>query len=310
MNKARFFGAEVYEETFVTDIVISEDGVVCKAKQHGEIIEIHAKMVADASGRATTLGRILNLKENDEEFNQLAIHTWYKDYDREKDPHKDFIYIHFLPYSHTWVWQIPITETVTSIGLVTHKDHLKSSRKTKEDFFMDMLETQPLVGERLKTAERIRPLKMEADYSYKMKHMTGDRFVLIGDAARYVDPIFSSGVSIALNGARIAAVDIIKAVKDDNFKKESFKKYDESIQAGCKNWYDFITLYYKLNVMFTWFVANLKYKSEVLRFLQGDVYDTEESFLITDMRKMSEDIEKNKNHILHKYLNTEIKVNH
>ncbi|MEI6310674.1 MAG: NAD(P)/FAD-dependent oxidoreductase [Bacteroidota bacterium] len=305
LNKSRQNGAEVYEESFVTSISFKEDksGVVCTAHHREEEMNIHAKMIVDASGRATVVGRALKIKENDPVFNQLAIHTWFEDYARNEDVHKDYIYIHFLPYSHTWVWQIPISETITSIGLVTHKDHIKKSNKSLDEIFHEFIQTKTDVLTRIQSAKQLKPFKMEADYSYKMKHLTGDNFILIGDAARYVDPIFSSGVSIALNAARIAVHEVIQAVKTNNFTKESFTYYNDTIETGCKNWYEFITLYYKLNVMFTWFISNPKYKSEVIRFLQGDVYEKEESFLIRDMKKMCNDIEMNENHILHQYLN-------
>jgi len=303
LDKAEKNGATVYQETVVADITVNDDGVICKAKQKNGMFNIHAEMVVDASGRSTLLGRKLNLKENDPDFNQLAIHTWFNHFDRTVDTHKDFIYVHFLPYKHTWVWQIPITETITSIGLVTHSSHVKNNSRQMAEIFYEFVSSQPNLSSRVNQAEQMKPFKMEADYSYKMKQIVGDRFVLIGDAARYVDPIFSSGVSIALNAARMVSVDIINAVKSNNFRKEQFSRYDKITQAGCKNWYDFITLYYKLNVLFTWFVSNEKYKHEVLRFLQGDVYETEESFLISDMRKMSESIQSNQNHVFYKYLN-------
>jgi len=82
--------------------------------------EITARMVVDASGRRTFLGHCLDLRVRDQHFDQYALHTWFRGYDRSvlaNAPHQDnFIFIHFLPLSNWWVWQIPITEVITSVG--------------------------------------------------------------------------------------------------------------------------------------------------------------------------------------------------
>ncbi|MGA4816922.1 NAD(P)/FAD-dependent oxidoreductase [Pseudomonas aeruginosa] len=96
----------------------------------------------------------------------------------------------------------------------------------------------------------MRPFKKEADYSYGMKEVCGDSFVLVGDAARFVDPIFSSGVSVALNSARIASKESSLRSGTTTSSKASFAEYEGMIRNGIKNWYEFITLYYRLNIPF------------------------------------------------------------
>ena len=110
-----------------------------------------------------------------------------------------------------------------------------------------------------------KPFKEEGDYSYAMKQIVGDRTVLIGDAARFVDPIFSTGVSIALNCSRFAHKDILKSLETGNFSREAFSEYEQTLRRGTKNWYDFITVYYRLNVLFTAFVADPRYRLDVLK---------------------------------------------
>src|SRR5207247_2183220 len=102
------------------------------------------------------------------------------------------IFIHFLPITNTWVWQIPITETVTSIGVVTQRKHFASSRAQRQQFFWHCLQSRPELAAALRKAEQIRPLSEEGNYSYAMQQICGDGYVLVGDAARFVDPIFST----------------------------------------------------------------------------------------------------------------------
>jgi 1H-pyrrole-2-carbonyl-[peptidyl-carrier protein] chlorinase len=266
---------------------------------------VRVRMVADASGRNTVLAKQLGLKVMDKVFDQLAVHTWFDGYSRlaafskKEDRYGDYIYVHFLPIKNSWVWQIPITETITSVGVVSQKKNFVKSLSELEGFFWKSVESRPELYESLRQAKQLRPFKAEGDYSYAAKQIAGDRFVLVGDAGRFVDPIFSTGVSIALNSSRFASRDIITACAVDNFCKECFSTYETTIRRGTNNWYNFITVYYRLNVLFTKFVNDPKYRSDVLKLLQGDVYDEQPPEVLDKMRAIVSDVENNPRHLLH-----------
>src|SRR5262249_53252571 len=213
---------------------------------------VSARMVIDASGRNTFLGNQLKLKIKDPVFDQYAIHSWFDQYDRrvfaKKDGQYDYIFIHFLPISNTWIWQIPITDSVTSIGVVTQKKNFAKSKQDREKFFWESVGTRPLLEEGLRKADRVRPFKDEGDYSYAMKQLCGDRWMMVGDAGRFVDPIFSTGVSIALNSSRFAHNNVLAALEKNDFSRQSFSEFENKIRLGTKNWYEFISVYYRLNV--------------------------------------------------------------
>jgi FADH2 O2-dependent halogenase len=263
-------------------------------------------MVVDASGRRTQLGSQLRVKQADPVFNQYAIHTWFDHFDRKalavNKGQADFIFIHFLPVIDTWVWQIPITDTITSIGVVTQRARLKASKDNLEDFFWDTIASRPELHQALKDAEQIRPLKTEGDYSYAMTQICGDNFLMMGDAARFVDPIFSSGVSVALNSARIACKDIIAAYQAGDYSKKRFDTYESTLRRGVNNWYEFISIYYRLNILFTAFVQDPRYRLDVLKMLQGDVYDDEEPKALSAMRAIVTAVENDPTHLWHPFL--------
>ncbi len=135
-----------------------------------------------------------------------------------------------------------------------------------------------------------------------MKQICGDNLVLVGDAARFVDPIFSTGVSIALNSARFASRDILEAAESGDFRKHRFQTYEDTLRRGTKNWYDFITVYYRLNVLFTAFVQDERYRVDVLKLLQGDVYDEDNPRILGIMKDIVSQVERNEKHIWHRYL--------
>jgi 1H-pyrrole-2-carbonyl-[peptidyl-carrier protein] chlorinase len=306
LQYANKLGAAVYEGVRVTGVDFSPERPIVKFTMGRKEMGISARMVVDASGRHTLLGNQLKLKVNDPVFDQYAIHTWFGDYDRrvlaKSDAHRDYIYIHFLPISNSWVWQIPITDSVTSIGVVTQKKNFAKSREDRENFFWNAISSRPMLEETLRRSKRVRPFRDEGDYSYAMTQICGDRFMLVGDAGRFVDPIFSTGVSIALNSSRFAHRDILGALEKDDFSRESFQNFEKTIRLGTKNWYDFITVYYRLNVLFTSFVNNPEYRLDVLKLLQGDVYEDERPPVLEKMRSKVAEVEENARHPWHRLL--------
>jgi 1H-pyrrole-2-carbonyl-[peptidyl-carrier protein] chlorinase len=310
LKHAESLGAKVHQGVRVTgvDFDSEPDLAVLTAKLGGQEVPIRVRMVVDASGRHTLLGRQLKVKVPDPVFNQYALHTWFDGLDRGAlavdKKQSDYIFIHFLPIQDTWVWQIPITDTITSVGVVTQKARFAAANSHRADFFWACMASRPDLFDALKQATQIRDFTPEGDYSYAMKQISGDRFVMVGDAARFVDPIFSSGVSVALNSARIACQDIIDAHRAGDFGADRFERYAATLRRGVANWYEFISIYYRLNILFTAFVQDPRYRLDVLKLLQGDVYDDEEPRALQAMREIVAAVEADPTHLWHPYLGT------
>jgi FADH2 O2-dependent halogenase len=306
LRHAQEQGASVFTGVRVLRVDFDDpQAVALTCRMGNREVSFTAGMVLDASGRQTMLGRQLKVKVADPVFDQYAIHTWFEGLDRNalaaSAAQKDHIFVHFLPISDTWVWQIPITDTVTSVGVVTQKARFAEANLDREKFFWSFVESRPDLHKALQDAKRIRPFKPEGDYSYAMEEICGDRFVLIGDAARFVDPIFSSGVSVALNSARIVSRDIVAAHAAGDYSKERFEAYETKIRRAVKYWYEFISMYYRLNVLFTAFVQDPRYRIDVLKMLQGDVYEGEPAALRA-MRDVVAAVEADPDHLWHPYL--------
>lgn len=307
LQHAHRLGAHVQEGVAVKGADFGDpEAVQVKIGLGRRDIETTVRVLIDASGRRTLIGNQMKWRVKDPVFDQYAIHTWFDGYDRTtvaaSDGLRDYIFIHFLPITNSWIWQIPITETVTSIGVVTQKRHFAGSRASREAFFWQCIASRPELEGALRAATQMRPLREEGDYSYAMKQIASDRLVLIGDAARFVDPIFSTGVSIALNCARFASRDVIAAFEAGDFGRQAFSTYEETIRRGTRNWYNFITVYYRLNVLFTAFIRDPRYRLDVLKLLQGDVYDEDEPEVLAKMRGIVQQVERNPDHIWHSLL--------
>jgi FADH2 O2-dependent halogenase len=298
----------VYEGVKVSSVDFSAKEPVVRFNmgRNRKEMSFSARMVVDASGRNTFLGNQLKLKVKDPVFDQYAIHTWFQNYDRKvfatKNEHRDFIFVHFLPISNSWIWQIPISDSVTSIGVVTQKKSFAKSKQEREEFFWSAVGSRPALRDALQRADKMHAFRDEGDYSYAMKQVTGDRWIMVGDAGRFVDPIFSTGVSIALNSSRFAHKNVIAALEKNDLSRASFSEFENKIRLGTKNWYEFISVYYRLNVLFTYFVGHPQYRLDVLKLLQGDVYDDAAPPVLEQMKKMVSEVEQNVKHPWHKSL--------
>lgn len=291
-------GAEVRYGAAAAGVSIDADGVSTELAS-GE--RVRSELIVDASGRRTFLGAARGLKVMDPLFDQYAVHAWFRGFDRGPAT-PDHIFVHFLEAPGSWLWQIPISKDVTSIGLVTQKQRLRERRSSPSELFYEMLAQRPELAQRVRRGELATAFKVEADYSYEMTAFCGDRFLLIGDAARFVDPIFSSGVSIALNGARLAGRAIIESAKRGDYSKSAFAQFEATLRVGTRNWKRFISVYYALNVLFTWFINEPEYRGPLLQLLQGDVYD--ETVPVLDrLEALIGDIAKDPRHLWHSRLN-------
>ncbi len=304
LKHAEKLGSKVMQGVYVKRVLHDDNGyaVGVRAQIADQEIDIPARMVVDASGRNTLLGRQLGMKIKDPIFNQYAVHTWFEDLDRGKDETKDFIHIYFLPVERGWVWQIPITDKITSVGVVTEKDVFKEARLDLESYFYKYATTNPDMAAALQNARRVSDWKTEGDYSYSLKKYVGNGQVMIGDAARFVDPIFSSGVSIALYSAKFASERIRIAFETGDFSEATFAPYEEKLRGGADVWYEFIRLYYKLLPLFTHFIQSRDHRLQVLQLLQGEVYDRQEVPVLDAMRNYIAKVEASEGHLFKAHL--------
>jgi 1H-pyrrole-2-carbonyl-[peptidyl-carrier protein] chlorinase len=303
LKHAEGMGSEVYQGVKATEVIFEEGyarGVRVRIG-NAEVV-LPCKMVVDASGRQTLLGRQLKLKQNDPIFDQFAVHAWYTDVDRGTEETGDFIHIYFLPVERGWCWQIPITHEITSMGIVAEKKVFREAALDPGAYFQKYVDSNPGLVKAMRNAKRINEFKKEGDYSYSLKKFCGNGHVMIGDAARFVDPIFSSGVSIALYSAKYASERIRCAFQTGDFSEAMLAPYEHKLRAGVNIWYEFIRLYYKLLPLFTHFIQSKEHRLEVLRLLQGEVYDRKDVPVLDAMRQYIRAVEQSPDHLFKKHL--------
>ena len=303
LKHAENLGSEVYQGVRASEILF-EDGYArgVRVKIGTTQVDLPCRMVVDASGRGTLLGRQLKLKQNDPIFDQFAVHAWFKDVDRGTEETGEFIHVYFLPVKRGWCWQIPINDEITSMGIVAEKEVFKEAKLDAEAYFQKYVDSNPGLQRAMRNAKRLNDFKKEGDYSYSMQKFVGNGYVMIGDAARFVDPIFSSGVSIALYSAKYASERIRCAFQTGDFSSAMFEPYEQKVRGGVGIWYEFIRLYYKLLPLFTHFIQSKEHRLEVLRLLQGEVYDRKDVPVLDAMRQYIRKVEQSDNHLFKRHL--------
>jgi 1H-pyrrole-2-carbonyl-[peptidyl-carrier protein] chlorinase len=298
LKHAQSLGSEIHQGVQVKRVNFEGDRAVgVRAKFAGQEIDIPSRVVVDASGRQTLLGRQLKLKQNDPIFNQYAVHGWFENVERGDDTRTaDYIHIYFLPVKRGWAWQIPITDKITSVGVVAEREVFQQYKSDSQRYFDTYVQSNTGLARAMAGAVRVNDFKTEGDYSYILDKFCGNGYLMIGDAARFVDPIFSSGVSVAMHSARFAAETIRSALEAGDVSEAALKPYERTLRGGVEIWYEFIRLYYKLLPLFTLFIQS-KYRVEILRLLQGEVFNRQDVAVLDVMRQYIAAVENNERHV-------------
>ena len=243
LDNARDSGVEVREETTVEAIEFSDADVRLTAKpKGGSAREFRARYLIDASGRNSLVGSKFKLKKKYEHLQKVSVFAHYDGVTR--DPGIDGTLTRLVRAHDRWFWMIPLSDERMSIGVVLDADLYKQSKQTPEEFLKQTLAEQPVISRRMDVAVRATPVSVAADFSYRNSKLAGDRWLLAGDAAGFIDPVFSSGVFLAVMAGEQAA-DALDVVLDEPQKQRRlFAQYERSVQRAMKVYLRFVNAWY------------------------------------------------------------------
>jgi flavin-dependent dehydrogenase len=199
---------------------------------NGETIECRARIVADCSGQNSVLARRMGVKKDDPKGHaRAAFYCHFEGVRREESPNEGNIILAWAP--ERWYWMIPLAGAATSVGVVVSKRLLETHwNGNAEDFMDEMIRQSESVQTRLANARRIVSVRSTVNYSYDTTRFAGDGWLLVGDAAAFLDPIYSTGISIAIAGARYAAESIQTALTENDTSAASFKSYESRVRKA------------------------------------------------------------------------------
>jgi flavin-dependent dehydrogenase len=198
-------GARSFERTRVTDVTEGADGrlSVSAVTDAGEARTLAARFVLDASGRSTFMATRLGLKHSNKRNNTAAVFAHYRNVEARTGDTRGYISVHLV--RDGWFWMIPLPGEVMSVGFVGNPSAFRRQRGSMPDFLAQRLQESPTVRARMAHAERIGEVIGTGNYSYRAQRSWGDRWLMIGDAFAFIDPVFSSGVLLAMTMGELGA---------------------------------------------------------------------------------------------------------
>ena len=273
-NYAKGKGANTIEGCRIEAVEFPrEGGVTAKGRtDDGEEKAWNAKFLVDASGRDTLLATQLGIKQRNRRHNSAAMFGHFSGAHRLEGKAEGNITIFW--FDKGWFWFIPLVDGSTSVGAVCRPEYFKSRQGDLDAFFRDTIAMCPAIADRLKDATLLSPVTGDGNYSYRAERMTGDRFIMLGDAFAFIDPIFSAGVFFAMNSAFIGADTVETCLDRPRKAAAALRHFDAQTRRGIDtfSWYIYRATRPALRNMFMSPRNILGIEEAMLSLLAGDVF--------------------------------------
>ena len=273
-DHARKHGAHAVEGCRVRDVAFDDDGATVRGESgDGSQRTWRARYVVDASGRDTFMAQRLGAKRKHPKHASSALYAHFVGAKRHTGRDEGNITIYW--FAHGWFWFIPLKDGTTSVGAVCWPYYLASRQKPLKAFLDDTIAMAPKLAQRLEGATVVDDrVWATGNFSYTSSHSTGERYVLLGDAYAFIDPVFSSGVYLAMNSA-FAAMDLVNATLDEQPCVASERRRFEKLMAkGPRDfsWFIFRMTNPVMRALLLHPRNPLRMKEALISLLAGDIF--------------------------------------
>jgi len=266
--------ARVVEGCQVQDVSFLPEGAQVSARHDdGSIETVQTRFVLDASGRDTFLGNRFKAKQRNKKHNSTALYAHFSG--AVRNPGKAAGNISIFWFEHGWFWFIPLIDGTTSVGAVTWPYYLKTRKeKSLEQFFQETIAMCAPLGERLQCAQLSSAVEATGNFSYLCDRSHGSNYLLLGDAYAFIDPVFSSGVMMAMQSAFVGADTVDTCLRHPEQAAVALKKFDKMMKVGPRefSWFIYRVTNPTLRNMFMEPRNFFRVKEGLLSVLAGDVY--------------------------------------
>ena len=247
LDKAHENGASVLEETQAKSLIKSEnrvEGVVVESKDFGEL-ELRAPLVIDASGRDCFAAHKEKWMVRDPELKKIALWTYYKGAKRDPGLDEGATTVAYLP-GKGWFWYIPLSGDMVSVGIVAEHQYLfNGTTKDHAEIFQREVQNNEWIKEHLAEGEQTGEYRVTGDYSYRNRYCAIDGLALAGDALGFLDPVFSSGVFLALKSGVMLADEVDSALrKNQPLNASCFENYGKRMQSSIETMRKIVYAFY------------------------------------------------------------------
>jgi flavin-dependent dehydrogenase len=277
INHAAEQGAVVHQGVLVKQVLFEGDRAVGVEvqMQDGTREKFFANVVVDATGQAAMLSNKFRWRVRDPQLKKAVLYSYFKGAHREPDLNGGAtLVLRTEPGSGGWFWYIPLENDITSVGIVADPEYLLKGRgQDLAKIFHEEIEKCEAVRRRMGEGKRVEKIYSILDYSYRSKHNAGNGFIIIGDAYGFLDPIYSSGVLLALKMAELAADAIHDAFNHNDFSAARLGQYQAKLDRGIESMRKLVYAFYNDGFSFSGFLR--KYPDErvhIINLLIGDVF--------------------------------------
>ena len=291
LRNAQEQGVEVHEGTRVLEVLFDgERAIGAKIqREDGATEEIRARVVVDASGQSTMLQNRFKLRLWDPVLNKGAIWTYWQGAYRDTGKDEGATLVIQTPNKQGWFWYIPQHNDTVSLGVVGPFDYLFKGRGNHEQTYCEEVAATLAVVERTKNAKRITGYFATKDYSYRSKQVAGAGWVLVGDAFGFLDPLYSSGVLLALKSGELAADAIAEGLQKNDLSAAQLGRWGDMFNKGVDRMRRLVCEYYD-GFSFGKFVKNYSHlKNTVTDLLIGDLFTDRVDAVWKPMESLYED---------------------
>ncbi|HWL93966.1 MAG TPA: NAD(P)/FAD-dependent oxidoreductase [Phycisphaerae bacterium] len=298
LDNARENGVEVIEQANVKEVLFetgkpgrpdsdSPRAIGVRTVIGGETRDIHARVTVDATGQSAMLSRRFKLRYGDEKLKNAVIYGYWTGAQRDEGRNAGATLVIALPATQGWFWFIPLEDGITSVGVVAPPDYLYNGRSDDPEAILnEEIANTPGLARRLTRATRVDKIYTTADFSYRSRRAAGNGWALVGDAFGFLDPLYSSGVMLALKSGELAAEAIHEALVAGDVSEASLSKFGPKVAQGMQRIRMLVYAYYDPTFRMGGFVRQYPHlKNDITRVLVGDVFEDDLAELFDTMAR-------------------------
>lgn len=274
MDNARSKGAHVIEEITVKELLRDNGRVagVRAQRKSGEVVEFRAPITLDCSGKEAFSSVRNGWRMKDPYLNKVAVWTYYQGSKREPGIDEGATTVAYVP-EKGWFWHIPQHNDMVSVGVVAEGKYLtRDGVREPEHIFKREIEQNAWIKDHLSVGQQVGPYFIINEYTHHARHCGSEGLLLVGDAFAFLDPVFSSGLMLALKSGTLAGEEVHKAIVEGDFSARRFEPYGRAMREGIENMRKLVYAFYNPDFSFKKVIDKYpEAAGEITDCLSGDV---------------------------------------
>ena len=295
LDNAKEKGVEIRRGIGVREVLFEGDTATGVVIQHtdGTRETLHATVIVDSTGQRSLIGKQLNLNTIEPDLKMASLFTHYEGGHRDEGIDEGATLILHTKDKDSWFWSIPLPYNRTSIGVVGELDYLLQNRRDADGklnaqkiFNEELAKCAPL-QQRLEGAKQLLPIQTTKDFSYRASRIAGNNWVLVGDAFGFLDPVYSTGLFLALKSGEMAADVIIEAFDKNDFSEAQLGSFGPAFVKGMEAFRKLVYAFYTKEFSFARFLSEYpEHQGGIVDILSGDVFRKDVTHIFPAMAEM------------------------